>query len=255
MTISKDGYFDARVAPGYDASCGDMNSPEVLSPTIEFLAALAGSDGNKRALEFALGTGRVALPLSAAGVEVHGIEMSSAMLAEFAKKPGADRITATVGDMATTRIEGQFPLVYLVYNTITNLLTQDQQVACFQNAAAHLSPGGCFVIEVFIPSLRTLPVGESFRPFEITQGHLGIDEYDVANQMLTSHHYWISNGRAELFHTPHRYAWPAEYDLMVRIAGMTLDQRWADWQRESFKSESTSHISVWRKPALLTVDQ
>jgi SAM-dependent methyltransferase len=243
--MNEDGYFDAAVAPTYDAACGDMNSEAVLQPTVAFLAGLAG---NGRALEFAIGTGRVALPLLAAGVEVHGIEMSQAMLAELAKKPGAQRITTTVGDMSSTRVEGSFSLVYLVYNTITNLLTQDGQVACFKNAAAHLEPGGYFVIEVFIPSLRKLPTGESFIPFDITKRHLGIDEYDVVNQTLTSHHYWITDGRAELFHSPHRYGWPAEYDLMARIAGLTLDQRWANWNRDPFTAESTSHISVWRKP-------
>jgi SAM-dependent methyltransferase len=245
VRMNEDGYFDAAVAPTYDAACGDMNSEAVLQPTVAFLAGLAG---NGRALEFAIGTGRVALPLLAAGVEVHGIEMSRAMLAELAKKPGAQGITTTVGDMSSTRVEGSFSLVYLVYNTITNLLTQDGQVACFKNAAAHLEPGGYFVIEVFIPSLRKLPMGETFIPFEVTKGHLGIDEYDVVNQMLISHHYWITGGRVELFHSPHRYAWPAEYDLMARIAGLSLNQRWASWNRDPFTPESTSHISVWRKP-------
>ena len=249
--MNDDGYFNAAVAPTYDAACGDMNSAAVLEPMVEFLARLAGQG---RALEFAIGTGRVALPLSAAGVEVHGIEMSRAMLAELAKKPGAEGINATIGDMSTARVEGSFSLVYLVYNTITNVLTQDGQVACFENAAAHLEPGGHFVIEVFIPSLRKLPIGESFIPFDVSDGHLGIDEYDTVNQLLTSHHYWIANGRAELFHSPHRYAWPAEYDLMARIAGLTLDQRWANWQRDPFTAESTSHISVWRKRAQRLTD-
>ena len=243
--MDEDGYFDAVVAPTYDAACGDMNSAAVLEPTVAFLAGLAG---NGRALEFAVGTGRVALPLTAAGVEVHGIEMSRAMLAELANKPGAERIATTIGDMSSTRVEGSFSLVYLVYNTITNLLTQDDQVACFQNAAYHLEPGGCFVIEVFIPALRKLPMGESFIPFDVTKRHLGIDEYDVVNQMLISHHYWIAGRTAEMFQTPHRYAWPAEYDLMARIAGLSLDQRWANWNRDPFTADSTSHISVWRKP-------
>jgi SAM-dependent methyltransferase len=238
------GIFDETVAPSYDASCGEMNEAHVLVPTVDFLAELAG-DG--RALEFAIGTGRVALPLSARGVDVSGIELSQPMLDQLIAKPGADRIRLTVGDMATTRVDGSFRLVYLVYNTITNLLTQDQQVECFRNAAAHLEPGGTFVIEVFIPSLRRLPVGESFVPFDVSPGHLGIDEYDIANQMLISHHYWISRGRADLFDSPHRYAWPAEYDLMARIAGMTLHQRFANWARDRFTSESTSHVSVWKK--------
>ncbi len=243
--MNNDGHFNAAVAPNYDATCGDMNSIAVLGPTVEFLAGIAR---NGQALEFAIGTGRVALPLLAAGVEVHGIEMSRAMLAELAKKPGAESIATTVGDMSTTRVKGSFSLVYLVYNTITNLLTQDGQVACFQNAAAHLEPGGCFVIEVYVPPLQKLPPGESFIPFDVSKGHVGIAEYDTVNQMLTSHHYWIANGRAELFNSPHRYAWPAEYDLMARIAGLVLDQRWANWHRDPFTADSTSHISVWRKP-------
>lgn len=244
-----DGRFDATVAPSYDTVCGEMNSAAVLRPTVSFLREFAERSGTPaRALEFAIGTGRVALPLAAAGVEVHGIELSRAMLAELAKKPGGQSIPVTVGDMTTTRVEGTFPLVYLVYNTITNLLIQDEQVACFRNAAAHLAPGGSFVIEVSIPALRRLPLGESFVPFDVTDGHLGIDEYDVASQLLTSHHYWIVNGRVELFDSPHRYAWPAEYDLMAKIAGMSLTQRWSNWNRDPFTSESTSHISVWQKP-------
>ena len=244
-----DGRFDAAVAPSYDAACGEMNSPTVLGPTVAFLRELAERPGTRaRALEFAIGTGRVALPLAAVGVEVHGIELSRAMLAELAKKPGGQSIPVTVGDMTTTRVDGIFPLVYLVYNTITNLLTQDEQVACFRNAATHLMPGGSFLIEVFIPALRRLPMGESLVPFDVTDGHLGVDEYDVAHQLLTSHHYWITNGRAELFDSPHRYAWPAEYDLMAKIAGLSLTQRWSNWNREPFTSESSSHISVWQKP-------
>jgi SAM-dependent methyltransferase len=236
--------FDA-VAASYDQSCGDMFDNDVLEPTVAFLAGLAGGGS---ALEFAVGTGRVALPLSAAGVDVHGLELSGPMVEELLKKPGADRVAITIGDMATTRVEGTFTLVYLVYNTITNLLTQDEQVACFRNAAAHLQPGGTFVIEVFVPRLQRLPVGERFVPFDVTPGHLGIDEYDVANQMLISHHYWISNRRSEEFDSPHRYAWPAEYDLMAKLAGLRLRERWSNWQREPFTSTSTSHISVWEKP-------
>jgi SAM-dependent methyltransferase len=243
------GFFDERVAPVYDASCGELMSDTVLGPTTAFLADLAAGG---RALEFAVGTGRVALPLSRRGVQVDGIELSQPMVDELRKKPGSEAITVTIGDMATTRLAnhvGTYSLVYLVYNTITNLLTQDEQVACFQNAANHLRPGGKFAIEVFIPSLRKLPMGESFVPFDVTKAHLGIDEFDVANQMLTSHHYWIANGKADLFHSPHRYAWPAEYDLMARIAGMTLRERWSSWRRDPFTSESTAHISVWQKPA------
>ncbi len=240
------GFFDERVAAGYDDACGDMNDPAVLGPTIDFLADLAG-DG--RALEFAVGTGRVALPLSERGVEVCGIELSPAMAAQLASKPGAERVPVTIGDMTTTRVDGDFRLVYLVYNTITNLLTQDEQVACFRNAAAHLDRGGRFVIEVMVPALRKLLPGETSVVFDLSPGHVGIDEYDVANQRLVSHHYWITDGRASTFDSPHRYAWPAEYDLMARLAGLSLSERWSNWQRDPFTSDSTSHVSVWRKSA------
>ncbi len=240
------GFFDERVAAGYDDTCGDMNDPAVLGPTIDFLADLAG-DG--RALEFAVGTGRVALPLSERGVEVCGIELSPAMAAQLASKPGAERVPVTIGDMTTTRVDGDFRLVYLVYNTITNLLTQDEQVACFRNAAAHLDCGGRFVIEVMVPALQKLPPGETSVAFDVSPGHVGIDEYDVANQRLVSHHYWITDGRASTFDSPHRYAWPAEYDLMARLAGLSLSERWSNWQRDPFTSDSTSHVSVWRKSA------
>jgi SAM-dependent methyltransferase len=236
--------FDA-VAASYDQSCGAMFDDDVLEPTVAFLAGLVGGGS---ALEFAVGTGRVALPLSAAGADVYGLELSGPMVDELMKKPGADRVSVTVGDMARTRVEGTFTLVYLVYNTITNLLTQDEQVACFRNAAAHLQPGGSFVIEVFVPRLQRLLTGEKFVPFDVSPAHLGIDEYDVVNQMLISHHYWIVNGRSEKFDSPHRYAWPAEYDLMAKLAGMRLRERWSNWHREPFTSESTSHVSVWEKP-------
>jgi SAM-dependent methyltransferase len=237
--------WDERVAARYDVAHGEMNEPEVLGPTVDFLANLVG---DRRALEFATGTGRVALPLSARGVDVSGIELSQPMHEQMRAKQGADRIPVAIGNMAGTRVEGAFGLVYLVYNTITNLLTQDEQVACFANAASHLEPGGCFVIEVLLPELRRLPHGELFVPFDVSPSHLGIDEYDVVNQMLTSHHYWITDGRVELFDSHHRYAWPAEYDLMARMAGLSLQQRWSDWLRDPFTSDSTKHISVWEKP-------
>ena len=241
-----DELWGERVAARYDSDCGEMNDPEVLGPTVDFLAGLAG-DG--RALEFAVGTGRVALPLSER-VAVHGIELSQPMVDRLREKPGADRIDVTIGDMASTRVAGEFRLVYLVYNTISNLLTQDEQVQCFCNAAAHLEPGGHFVIEVGIPKLQRLPPGESFVPFEVTPEHLGIDEYDTVNQLLTSHHYRIDGGRVDTFDSPHRYAWPAEYDLMARIAGLTLRERWGSWQRTPFDANSTSHISVWARPGV-----
>jgi SAM-dependent methyltransferase len=238
------GIFSSLVAAHYDESCGEMNSNAVLDPTVDVLHEL--SNGG-RALEFAIGTGRVALPLSARGVSVVGIELSQPMLDEMMAKSGASVIPVVLGDMATTRVEGPFSLVYLVYNTITNLLTQDQQVQCFRNAAAHLSPGGHFVIEVFVPALQRLPQGETFLPFDVSPDHVGIDEYDVVNQLLISHHYWIATGAT--FDSPHRYAWPAEYDLMASMTGFTLAHRWANWEREPFTNRSTSHISVWQKTA------
>ena len=242
--MSDDGVFDERIARTYDADGAEMFAPEVLGPTVDFLAEVAG---DRRALEFAVGTGRVALALSAQGVDVAGIELSRAMVRQMKGKPGAERVPVTIGDMATTRVDGTFGLVYLVFNSITNLLTQDDQVACFCNAAAHLEIGGHFVIEVFVPALRRLPIGERLVAFDVTNSHVGVDEYDVVNQTLTSHHYCSSDGRAERFDSPHRYAWPAEYDLMARIAGLTLRERWSSWHRAPFTAESTSHVSVWEK--------
>ena len=235
-----------QAAARYDESSPEMFDADVLAPTVDFLSELAG-DG--RALEFAIGTGRVGLPLSAHGVDVVGIELSPPMVDQMMKKPGADQIPVTIGDMATTRVEGTFSLVYLVFNTITNLLTQDEQVECFRNAATHLDVGGHFVIEVLVPNLQRLQPGETYVPFDVSEDHLGIDEYDVLNQTLVSHHYWVADGKARKGQSPHRYAWPAEYDLMARIAGMELAERWADWDREPFTSDSTSHVSVWQKAA------
>ena len=241
-----DGYFDERVAARYDESSAEMFSAEAVDPTVDFLADLAG-DGP--ALEFAVGTGRIALPLAQRGVAVHGIDMSKAMVARMRAKPGGDDIGVTIGDFSTTTVDGPFSLVYLVFNTISNLTTQAAQVACFRNAAAHLQPGGCFVIEVGVPSLRLLPPGETIHAFTVTENRWGFDEYDVANQRMTSHHFEIVDGRAERFAVPFRYAFPAEYDLMAELAGMRLRERWAGWDREPFTSESRSHVSVWEKPA------
>jgi SAM-dependent methyltransferase len=243
-----DNYFDEPVAATYDGDDeGGMFSPEVIDPAVDFLAALAG-DG--AALEFAVGTGRIALPLSRRGVRVHGIELSEAMVARLAAKPGAGQVPVTIGDMATTRVPGTFRLVYLVFNTIMNLTTQDAQVDCFRNAAAHLEPGGCFVIEVMVPQLQRLPPGETCQPFDVTRSHVGFDEYDVVTQGMASHHYTAeADGRMRYSYTPFRYAWPAEFDLMARIAGMRLRRRWAGWQHEPFTAGSTSHVSVWEKTA------
>ena len=234
-----------QVAQGYDESSAHMYAPEVLGPTVDFLERRAGRGP---ALEFAVGTGRVALPLSARGVRVAGIEKADPMARELGKKPGGGDVAVTAGNMTTTRAPGTFSLVYLVYNAITCLLSQDEQVACFRNAAEHLEPGGRFVIEVFVPHLQRLPPGETARPFHIGEQHVGFDTYDLANQQLVSHHYTIADGRGSTFLSPHRYVWPSELDLMARISGLELSERWADWNEEPFTGSSTSHISVWQKP-------
>lgn len=239
-----DNFFDEPVAQRYDASSTEMFDPAVVDPTVDFLVPLAG-DGD--ALELGIGTGRIALPLSQRGVRVHGIELSEAMAARLRAKPGADGIGVTIGDFATTRVDGTFRLAYLVFNTINNLTTQDQQVECFRNVAAHLESGGCFVIEVGIPDLQRLPPGETVRPFTVTPTRLGFDEYDIARQGLISHHYWVDGDQFRTVSMPFRYVWPSELDLMARIAGMVLRERWSGWKREPFTSESTSHVSVWEK--------
>jgi SAM-dependent methyltransferase len=240
-----DGYFGEDVAERYDDGSWEMFSPEVLEPTVDLLAELAGGG---RALELGIGTGRVALPLAERGVEVHGIDLSRAMVAKLREKPGGDRIPVEIGDFASTRVDGTFTLAYLVFNTINNLTTQPEQVACFRNAAAHLEPGACFLIEVGVPQLRRLPPGETFHVFAASETHWGFDEYDVANQGLVSHHFTLRDGEIARRSIPFRYVWPAELDLMARLAGMTLRDRWSGWRREPFTSESRKHISVWEKP-------
>jgi SAM-dependent methyltransferase len=239
-----ENYFDERIAKGYDAKWAYLAEPAVVDPAVNFLAELAGTGA---ALELGIGTGRVALPLSRRGVAVHGIELSPAMVAQLQSKPGADAIGVTIGDFATARVDGTFTLAYLVRNTIANLTTQDQQVACFGNVAAHLEPGGCFVIEVYVPELQRLPPGETIHAFAVTPTHLGFEEYDVAKQIAYSHHYWVVDGKLETFSAPFRYVWPSELDLMARLAGMTLRERWSSWDREPFTSDSRSHVSVWEK--------
>jgi len=239
-----DDYFDEQISARYDEDSTGMFDPRAVDPVVDFLADLAG-DG--AALELGIGTGRIALPLSRRGVRVHGIDLSPAMVARLRAKPGGDRIGVTIGDFATTRVAGQFRLAYLVFNTIGNLTTQDQQVECFRNVAAHLGPGGCFVVEVEVPQLQRLPPGETVRAFSISAERLGFDEYDVAAQGLVSHHYRVADGRLETFSMPFRYVWPSELDLMARLAGMTRRERWSSWEREPFTSESTKHVSVWEK--------
>jgi SAM-dependent methyltransferase len=239
-----ENYFDERIAKAYDAKWANLAEPAVVDPAVNFLAELAGTGA---ALELGVGTGRLALPLSRRGVRVHGIELSPAMVAQLQAKPGADTIGVTIGDFATTRVGGTFTLAYLVRNTIANLTTQDQQVACFGNVAAHLEPGGRFVIELYIPELQRLPPGETIHAFTVTPTHLGFEEYDVATQIAYSHHYWMVDGKLETFSAPFRYVWPSELDLMARLAGMTLRERWSSWAREPFTSDSRSHVSVWEK--------
>ncbi len=238
-------HFGERVAARYDDD-PVMFDPAVVGPTVDFLAGLAGSGA---ALELGIGTGRIALPLVERGVRVRGIDLSEAMVARLRAKPGAEEIGVTIGDFASTVVEGTFSLAYLVFNTIMNLTTQDEQVACFQNVAAHLEPGGCFVIEVGVPGLQRLPPGEIFQPFTVTPTRLGFDEYDIAAQGLVSHHYSVVDGSFTVNSVPFRYVWPAELDLMARIAGLTLRERWSGWLREPFTSESTAHVSVWERPA------
>ena len=242
-----ENHFDEPVAAGYDAGSAEMFDPAVVGPTVDFLAGLVG-DG--AALELGVGTGRVALPLSARGIRVHGIDLSAAMVRRLREKPGAERVGVTIGDFATTRVGATFRLAYLVFNTIMNLTTQDAQVECFRNVAAHLEPGGCFVIEVGVPDLRRLPPGETVRAFTVTPTKLGFDEYtDMVAQTVYSHHYRVVGDKLERSSAPFRFVWPAELDLMARLAGMTLRERWGSWTREPFTSESTSHVSVWEKPA------
>jgi len=238
-------FFGEQVAERFDERYAHKAEPAVVDPIVAFLADLAGGGA---ALELGIGTGRIALPLAQRGVRVHGIDLSEAMVARLRAKPGAEQVGVTVGDFATTAVEGRFSVAYLVANTIMNLTTQDEQVACFQNAAAHLEPNGCFVVEVLVPRLQRLPPGETFQPFAVEPTHLGFDEYDVVRQGLISHHYWIDGDKVEVFSPPFRYVWPSELDLMARLAGMTLRERWAGWTREPFTGDSDKHVSVWEKP-------
>jgi SAM-dependent methyltransferase len=241
-----DGYFGEDVAARYDESMPEMFDAAAVEPVVDVLAELAGSG---RALELGVGTGRIALPLAARGVRVHAIELSEAMVARLRTKPGGDEIGVTIGDFANTTADGTFSVAYVVFNTIGNLTTQDAQVACFRNVARHLDAGGTFVIEVGVPQLQRVPVGERMHVFDASEDHWGIDEYDLADQGLVSHHFSLADGRIERVSMPFRYVWPAELDLMAQLAGMRLRERWADWNREPFTSESRKHVSVWETPA------
>jgi SAM-dependent methyltransferase len=242
---AEEGYFGERVAAVYDEHSAGMFDPAVVGPAVALLAELAG-DG--RALEFAIGTGRIALPLAERGVPVTGIDNSEAMLGRLAAKPGAERVEATVGDMASTRVKGEFSLVYLVFNTIFNLTTQEGQVACFENAAAHLAGGGRFLIEARVPELQRLPLGQTVLPWRADPEALSYYVYDVVTQRLSGRHYHLEAGRIQPSPIEMRYAWPAELDLMARLAGMQLEHRWGGWEREPFTALSPSHVSVYVKP-------
>jgi SAM-dependent methyltransferase len=238
--------FGERVAARYDEGVAELSEPAAVDPVVELLAGLAGPG---RALELGIGTGRIALPLARRGVPVHGIDLSEAMVARLRAKPGGESIGVTIGDFAAATAEGTFSLVYLVFNTIMNLNTIDAQIACFENAAAHLAAGGCFVIEVVVPDLQRLPPGETIRPLYLSEDAVGFDEYDVVSQGLISHHYSRVDGDLDERAIPFRYAWPSELDLMARLAGMRLRERWEGWRRAPFTRHSGEHVSVWERPA------
>ena len=242
--MKQDDIWDSDAAGGYDTPGSGMFSPDVLGPTVDLLAALAGEG---RALEFAIGTGRVAIPLAERGVPVTGIELSQPMIDQLRTKTTEDQIPVVVGDMATARASGKYTLAYLVYNTISNLLTQAEQVACFRNAARHLGPGGRFVVELWVPELRKLPPGQAGTVFHSEPGYLAVDTYDALKQLVVSHHFHFAEGRdAQVFRSPHRYIWPAELDLMALLAGFELESRHADWLGTEFTEDSRSHVSVYR---------
>lgn len=244
-TARHDPYGEV-VASRYEELSAAMFTPEEIDPAVDFLAGLAWDN---RVLEFGIGTGRLALPLSRRGCRVHGIDRSPAMVTRLRQKAGADTIDVTIGDFSTARLGERFSLVYLAYGTIQYLTTQEAQVACFESAAAHLEPAGSFVVEVDVPPLQRLPVGETVVPLTVTSSHLGFDEIDVATQQFTSHHFFVEDdGRAEVVSMLLRYVWPAELDLMAHLAGLDRRERWADWAREPFTADSWSHVSVWKKP-------
>jgi SAM-dependent methyltransferase len=245
-----DGFFGERIASRYDDGRGVEYDPAEVARTVDVLEGFAGTGG---ALELAVGTGRIAVPLAQRGVRVDGIELSRAMAARLAAKPDADTIGVTIGDMTMTRLAGTYALVYLVFNTLGNLTTQDAQVECFRNAAHHLAPGGRFVVEIGVPALRLLPPGQDAVPFYVEsdgqgRGAVGFDRYDVVTQQFTSNHVVVGDGRGTIWTIPFRYVWPSELDLMARIAGLELEHRWADWARTPMTADSTKHVSTWIKP-------
>jgi SAM-dependent methyltransferase len=243
MTSSE--VWGQQTAEHYDADITERFAPEVLGPTVDFLARLAGSGA---ALELAIGTGRVGIPLAARGIPVTGIELSVAMLAQLRRKVDEAALPVLAGDMATTRAPGEFSLVYLVFNSISNLRTQQEQVECFRNAARHLSTGGRFVIELWVPAIRRMPPGQDAVPMSLAEGHLIFDTYDLVTQECASHHYWREADGSTRYNSGNfRYIWPTECDLMAQLAGLELEERVADWDGSPFTADSESHVSVWRK--------
>jgi SAM-dependent methyltransferase len=244
LTAVAETHFDDWIARNYSRLWPEIFLPDVLEQAVEFLAALAPGGA---ALEFGIGTGRVALPVARRGIQVAGIELSPATVEEL-RVQGGHEVEVTMGGFAMTSVDGSFDLVYLLRNTITNLTTQEEQVAAFGNAAAHVVPGGCFVVENYIPRIQRLPPGETRNVLVATTDHVGVEDYDLAGQLAVSSHWWLIDGHLETFASPHRFVWPSELDLMAKMAGLTLRERWADWHRTSFTSESRSHVSVWQKP-------
>jgi SAM-dependent methyltransferase len=240
--VDEDGFFGEAVAARYDETSSEMFAPEVLGPCVDFIAEHARGG---RALEFGIGTGRLALPLAARGIEVHGIDLSRAMVERLRAKPGGDAIGVTIGDYATASAPGTYRVAFVCWNGIQNLTTQDAQVACFANAARHLEPGGRFIVEVGLPDLQRLPPGERFRPFRVDADRLGFDEYDVASQGLVSHHVFFDGATSRRVSMPFRYVWPSELDLMARLAGLRPLERWSGWRREPFTSDSRDLVAVW----------
>jgi SAM-dependent methyltransferase len=241
-----DTYFDEWIAERYEQLWPHLFAPDVIEPALDCLYDLAGGGA---CLEFGIGTGRIGIALARRGVTVHGIELSEAMVRRLRAQPGGDGGAVTIGDFASTAVGGMFSLVYLLRNTITNLTTQDEQVNCFRNAAAHLGPGGLFLIENYIPQLQRVPPGDTGRVFAAEPDHLGLEDYNLAAQIAVSTHYWVIDGELRTFSSPHRYLWPQELDLMAKLAGLTLRHRWSDWHRNAFTSDSPGHSSVWQKPA------
>jgi SAM-dependent methyltransferase len=243
--MQDDGYFDDSIAKSYDEDHGGTD-PALIEQTVDILHGLA-DDGD--VLEFAIGTGRIAIPLAERGCKVRGIELSRAMVAELRKKENGSSIPIAIGDMTTTRVEGDFSLVFLVFNTIDNLVTQDAQVACFGNAADHLAPGGRFLVETQVPPIQKIPFGETRHAFACSPEHMGVDVIDIVSQRYTSNHVWMEDGEYRQVTIPFRYAWPSELDLMAKLAGLVLEHRWSDWDKSPFSHLSTRHISILRKPA------